>query len=146
LNDERVAEDIASEVFLRLLEALRRGAGPQTNVKGWLMSTANHMIVDHLRRTYRHPHAAIPEDMIDQGPAPSAEYDRRERTRLFRRAYARLTAEQQQVLALRFNDGCSIEETAELMGKNVNAVKALQFRALQAVQRHLGEAADDTIG
>jgi RNA polymerase sigma-70 factor (ECF subfamily) len=50
-----------------------------------------------------------------------------------------LTAEQQHVLALRFGQGYSLEETAAFMDKNVNAVKALQFRALAALQRELGE-------
>ncbi|MFN2152656.1 MAG: sigma factor-like helix-turn-helix DNA-binding protein, partial [Anaerolineales bacterium] len=40
---------------------------------------------------------------------------------------------------LRFGDGYSLEETAAVMQKKVNAVKALQFRALAALQRHIGE-------
>jgi RNA polymerase sigma-70 factor (ECF subfamily) len=50
-----------------------------------------------------------------------------------------LTPEQQHVLALRFGQGYSLEETATFMNKNVNAVKALQFRALAALQREIGE-------
>jgi RNA polymerase sigma-70 factor (ECF subfamily) len=55
-------------------------------------------------------------------------------------AYAQLTSEQQHVLALRFGMGYSLEQTATVMKKNVNAVKALQFRALSALQRQIGEA------
>jgi RNA polymerase sigma-70 factor (ECF subfamily) len=54
---------------------------------------------------------------------------------------AQLTPDQQNVLALRFGEGYSLEETASAMRKNVNAVKALQFRALAALQRNLGEVA-----
>jgi RNA polymerase sigma-70 factor, ECF subfamily len=50
----------------------------------------------------------------------------------------RLTDEQQHVLALRFGQGYSLEETAKVMKKNVNAVKALQFRALTNLQRQVG--------
>jgi DNA-directed RNA polymerase specialized sigma24 family protein len=50
-----------------------------------------------------------------------------------------LTAEQQDVLALRFGQGYSLEETASHLKKNVNAVKALQFRALASLQRQIGE-------
>ena len=35
INDDTVAEDIASDVFMRLLEASQKGQGPQTNLKGW---------------------------------------------------------------------------------------------------------------
>ncbi len=50
-----------------------------------------------------------------------------------------LTGDQQQVLALRFGQGLSLEETAQVMKKKSNAVKALQFRALNALQLKLGE-------
>jgi DNA-directed RNA polymerase specialized sigma24 family protein len=32
-----------------------------------------------------------------------------------------------------------LEETAELMGKKANAIKALQFRALVSLRRNLGD-------
>jgi DNA-directed RNA polymerase specialized sigma24 family protein len=43
------------------------------------------------------------------------------------------------VLALRFGLGFSLDETAAQMKKNANAIKALQFRALAALQRQMGE-------
>ncbi len=54
-------------------------------------------------------------------------------------AMARLTPDQQHVLALRFSQDCSLEETASMVGKSVNAVKVLQFRALAAMRRLLDE-------
>jgi len=80
---------------------------------------------------------------MDQASAPTEEFERREQNRRFQLAYAKLTAEQQHVLALRFGQGYSLEETASVLKKNVNAVKALQFRALAALQRSLGEVPDD---
>ena len=143
LNDAHVAEDIASEVFVRFLEALRQRRGPQSNLRAWLISTAAHIVTDHMRRSYRRPVEALPEDILDQGSGPTDEFDRRELNRRFQTAYAQLTAEQQHVLALRFGQGYSLDETAAVMQKNANAVKALQFRALAALQRTLGEVAHD---
>ncbi len=143
LNDPHAAEDIASEVFVRLLEAVRKHRGPETNLRSWLISTAAHIVTDHMRRSYRRPTEALPEDVVDGSPAPTDEYERREQNRRFQVAYSGLTAEQQHVLALRFGQGYSLEETASVMQKNVNAVKALQFRALNALQRSLGEVVDD---
>jgi len=65
----------------------------------------------------------------------------REQGDAVREAYAELTPDQQDVLALRFGSGYSLEETARMMDKKVNAVKALQFRALAALQRNIGEVA-----
>ena len=54
-------------------------------------------------------------------------------------AMSRLTPDQQHVLALRFSQDLSLEETASMVGKSVNAVKVLQFRALAAMRRLLDE-------
>jgi RNA polymerase sigma-70 factor (ECF subfamily) len=142
-GDPATAEDLASEVFVRLLEALRGRRGPQTNLKGWLLGTASHAIMDHMRRHYRRPVEAMTESLADTGHGPAAEFDLREQNRCMQEAYGRLTSEQQDVLALRFGQGYSLEETALHMKKKVNAVKALQFRALAALQRQIGEAAHE---
>jgi len=139
MNDDTVAEDIASDVFVRLLEASQKGQGPQTNLKGWLIATASNAVNDHLRRQYRRPTEALSDAMPDGNTNISAEVDLREQNRAVQQAYAQLTSEQQHVLALRFNQGYSLEETALYMKKKVNAVKALQFRALAALQRQIGE-------
>jgi RNA polymerase sigma-70 factor (ECF subfamily) len=139
IGDPTLAEDMSSDVFLRLLEAVRSGHPPQTNLKGWLIGTASHVVTDHLRQKYRRPEEEISESMPDRGPSITSEVDQREQNRIVNDAYAQLTPEQQHVLALRFGQGYSLEETAALMSKNVNAVKALQFRALAALQREVGE-------
>jgi len=139
LNDEHTAEDIASDVFVRLLEATQAGRGPQTNLKAWLLATASHIVIDHLRKSYRRPESELPESMPDGAPDPSQDYEKQERGRRVKKAVSTLTEEQQYVIALRFNQGYSLEETANLMQKNVNSVKQLQFRALAALNRALGE-------
>jgi RNA polymerase sigma-70 factor (ECF subfamily) len=139
INDDHTAEDIASEVFVRLLEAAQKKQGPQSSLKGWLIATALHSVNDHLRRQYRRPVEALPDSMPDGGPSLHAEVDAREQNRIVQNAYAQLTSEQQHVLALRFGQGYSLEETAAYLKKNVNAVKALQFRALASLQREIGE-------
>ena len=140
LSDQVVAEDLASDVFVRLLEAVNSKRGPRTNIKGWVIVTASHAVADHLRRRYRRPVETISESFADHQPGPPVEFDLREQNRSVQEAYAQLTPEQQDVLALRFGQGYSLEETAVHMQKNVNAVKALQFRALAALQRQIGEA------
>lgn len=142
LNDEQVAEDISSDVFVRLLEAIEKHRGPKDNIKGWLLATASHAVADHLRRAYRRPTETLIETMPDEGePSMIDEINRREQVDSIQQAYAGLTPDQQNVLALRFGDGYSLEETARVMQKNVNAVKALQYRALAALQRMIGEVA-----
>jgi RNA polymerase sigma-70 factor (ECF subfamily) len=139
INDDTIAEDIASDVFVRLLEAIQKKQGPQSSLKGWLIATASHAVNDHLRRQYRRPVEGLSDLMADNGASVHSEVDAREQNRVVKNAYARLTPEQQHVLALRFGQGYSIEETAAHLKKNINAVKALQFRALASLQRLIGE-------
>jgi len=140
VNDDTLAEDIASDVFVRLLEASKKKKGPQTNLKGWLIATASNAVNDHLRRQYRRPTEALSDSMPDMDTSIRAEVDLREQSQAVKTAYAQLTSEQQHVLALRFGQGYSLDETASHMNKKVNAVKALQFRALASLQRLVGEA------
>jgi RNA polymerase sigma-70 factor (ECF subfamily) len=139
INDDAVAEDIASDVFLRLLEASRKNHGPDTNIKGWLIATASNVVNDYLRRQYRRPTEALSDSMPDSSTSVHTEIDLRDQNRAVRSAYEQLTEEQQHVLALRFGQGYSLEETASHLKKKVNAVKALQFRALASLQRLIGE-------
>lgn len=144
LGDEQLAEDISSDVFVRLLEAVKKGRGPQTNIKGWLLATASHAVADYLRQSYRRPTEVLLDSTPDDSvPSLRDEIDRRDKFDSIHAAYLQLTPDQQDVLALRFGDGYSLEETARVMQKKVNAIKALQFRALAALQRNIGEVVNE---
>ena len=62
LNDENLAEDISSDVFVSLLEASKK------NIKASLISTASHIITDHFRRHYRRPITELPKNLIGRIP------------------------------------------------------------------------------
>ena len=51
LGDQAVAEDVASDVFVRLLEAVQKRRGPQSNIKGWLIATASPRYSCTMKRT-----------------------------------------------------------------------------------------------
>lgn len=139
ISDDALAEDIASDVFVRLMEASQKKKGPQTNLRGWLIATASNAVNDHHRRHYRRPTEALSDSTPDATASVHSQVDVREQNRLVQNALAQLTDEQQHVLALRFGQGYSLEETAAILKKNANAVKALQFRALASLQRQIGE-------
>ncbi len=139
ISDDTLAEDIASDVFVRLMEASQKKRGPQTNLRGWLIATASNAVNDHHRRHYRRPVETLSDAMPDGNASVHLQVDVREQNRVVQEAFAQLTEEQQHVLALRFGQGYSIEETAAILKKNINAIKALPFRALASLQRHIGE-------
>lgn len=141
LSNDSVAEDIAGEAFARLLESVNSGRGPHTNLRGWLMSTTSNLVNDHLRSHYSHPTEKLTEDLNlhAEDPSPTQHVEHMDRNQLLHQALVKLTLEQQQVIAYRFGNSYSLEETAALMDKNVNAIKALQFRAIAALRRNLGD-------
>jgi RNA polymerase sigma factor (sigma-70 family) len=139
LDDDALAEDISSEVFFYWLKAVKTGRPPGVNLRGWLIGTARHMIIDHLRGQYRHPSQPISDTHAYGGEGPSEQVERRDASNALHMALVQLTEDQQQVLALRFGQGYSLEETAAVMKKKTNAIKSLQLRALKALQRKIGE-------
>jgi RNA polymerase sigma-70 factor (ECF subfamily) len=142
LHEDNIVEDLAAEVFLQFLEALNRRRGPDRNLRGWLLGTASNLVHDHLRRKYRRKELLL-EDELDQTQVetqtPEHSWEVLSLKKDVRMALQKLTPEQQHVLALRFADDRSLEETAQALGKKANAVKALQFRALASLRRHLSE-------
>ena len=138
LGDEQISEDIASEVFMRLLDALHKKGGPKVDIRSWLIGTASNLINDHLRRQYSRKTETIEDNEQIVAPGtPEESLEISMQNQQLQEAIRQLTQDQQQVLALRFAGEYSLEQTATEMKKTVNAIKALQFRAVEALKRLL---------
>ncbi len=132
-----VARDLTSEVFEHFLRALDQGGGPEQHLAGWLYGTARNVVANYYRRQEHHEHLPLHEELIDAGDAPDKIAARHIATTQMQAALKELTFDQQQVIILRFLEGLRSKEVARLLDKSVGAVKALQHRALAALQRHL---------
>lgn len=136
IRDPTKAEDVTSETFLRAWRARDRYL-PLGAFDTWLKTIARNIIIDQWRtgkRDYsleQFPNmrsgVGVPEDEIFQMPVSDQ----------LRAAIANLTPDQRQVLALRFYEGYSSEESAALLGKKSIAIRALQFRALEHLRKLL---------
>jgi len=140
LQDQQLCEDISAEVFVRLLDTFHRRDRNIKDVRAWMMGIASNLVNDHYRQKYRRQMEDL--DDLENLPAYQSTEGSVERSMTMeeiRWAMARLTQDQQHVLALRFSQDFSLEETASAVGKSINAVKVLQFRALAAMRRFLDE-------
>ncbi len=144
ISDQATAEDLTSEVFTRLLSALRDQHAPQNTIRGWLFGVASRVVSDYYRRRARAPETALLESLPGGGILPEEAVDRSLAVEALRRALAELPDEQQTVLALRFGAGLKIREVAEQIGKSEGAVKQLQLRAVAALARRLGAKTKQT--
>ena len=139
-DDTETAEDLAADVFVQLVNAFRHGKGPRHSLRGWLFRVARHMLYDHY-----HAHPGFTETVLEEwlpistDDQPETQFMRSLHIESARQAVRQLTVDQQEVLILRFANLLSLQETADIMGKNANAVKQLQLRALGALRRVLQE-------
>jgi len=137
IGDAMAAEDVTADVFVEAWRGIRRYSYRGVPLASWLYRIAHNLIADFLRRRNR----AKTQRLEDNGALTPQSGDEAETVALWQSistAFRRLTLEQQQVLVSRFIEGLSLAETASLMGKNENAVKALEFRALKSVRKVLG--------
>jgi RNA polymerase sigma-70 factor, ECF subfamily len=137
LGDEVLAEDCVSETFSRFLQALRDGRSPD-NVQAYLYRVAHNWITDTYRRGPRFEPLDVemhadPQDGPAYAAAKNIEQER------VRQAMWQLPAEQRMVVGLRFFEDRSHQEAAAIMGKTIEATRALQHRALEALRRMLVE-------
>jgi RNA polymerase sigma-70 factor, ECF subfamily len=135
VGDREVAADLTGEVFLALIKALKTGKPPKTSLTGWLYAVARNLAVDHVKQKVK----LVPllEDLVADTPSLTDQAYLAQLAPLLREALLKLTDEQQDVIALRFGQGLSLYETAEIMDKSVGAVKALQHRALASLSRFI---------
>ena len=137
VSERAVAEDLTSEVFLRLLSALRDRSAPQNTLRGWLYGVASHVVNDYHRKQYRVEQVELHDSLPSDAAGPADRVASALRWREVQAALPKLTAEQREVLALRFGQELPIREVARLVGKSEGAVKQLQARAIAALSRHL---------
>ncbi|MGA7104567.1 MAG: sigma-70 family RNA polymerase sigma factor [Candidatus Deferrimicrobiaceae bacterium] len=133
--DVRDAEDLAGEVFVRMLEAIPRQTG---SLEAWLFRIAGNVLTDHYRkRAVRSGEVELPEE-IQGGDDPGAVVERKLDGDRLRKGLQVLTEEQRETVILRFVMGYEHGEVAEIMGRSAGAIRALQFRALSALKGALG--------
>jgi len=132
--DGQTVEDLSGEVFVRVLEGLRRGQAWRDSPQGWVMGIARHVVTDHYRRRERAVEVKLSDELVANGVAsPPQQAWLNERKRRLVQAIEQLTEEQREVILMRFIEGINIEGVAKALNKTPGAVKGLQYRALQAL-------------
>jgi RNA polymerase sigma-70 factor, ECF subfamily len=138
IGDAQVAEDLTGDVFVKVLEAIRSKRIWRLSFQGWLYRIAHNVAVDW----FRSGHSVVREpldglELAADTPEPGAQVAAIWSHEELHRALLALPETQQQVLVLRFGEELKTREVAEIMGKSVGAVEALQHRALTALKEQL---------
>lgn len=134
VDDLRDAEDLAGEVFVRMLGSIGEQQG---SLEAWLFRIAGNVVTDHYRkRAVRSGEVELLEE-ISGGGDPLEAVERKLDGDRLRKGLRVLTEEQRETVILRFVMGYAPEEVAAMTGRTSGAVRALQFRALGALRAAL---------
>ena len=141
VGDRHDAEDLTTQTFLKMLEAIGRFRWQSVPFSAWLFRIAHNLAIDHFRARRRvQPEGEVPEP-------PGQEESSAEQQAMDSIGQAgmltlieRLSMEQRQVLTLKFLFGFANADVAGILDKTEGAVKSLQHRALASLQKHVAAA------
>jgi RNA polymerase sigma-70 factor (ECF subfamily) len=137
-GERQTAEDLFQETWLRVLEHGRQYNG-RTKFVTWLLTIARNLAIDHFRRKKPASLEGLMESEEHPREFPSAEpsaYEvvlRGEESDRLLAAMNRLPAEQREAIALRFQEGMSLEEIAQVTHAPLSTVKSRLYRGLEAL-------------
>jgi RNA polymerase sigma-70 factor, ECF subfamily len=142
-REQESAQDLTQEVFVRVIKGIGgfeyRG---EKSFLGWLYTIAGNVLIGQARRK-RAISTPLDDNMEVVDPrGQEAVLSVFDRVSLMH-AMSQLTGDQQQVLTLRYFGDMTNQEIAASTGKTEGAVKALQHRALQALQQILEREGGD---
>jgi len=134
VHDRQTAEDIFQETWIRVLEQGHR-YDPRHNFVTWLLTIARNLAIDNLRR--KRPAALddlppMAEPTVSGPGAFDITLQHQQAARLDG-ALNRIPGEQREAILLRFQEGMSLEEIAEITKAPLSTVKSRLYRGLEAM-------------
>jgi len=134
-NSPDTAEDLAQEVFLRLVRdnfrLLRTYEPDRASLSTWLTLVARSTTLDHLRRR-RLPTVPLDEARDPAAPAPAEPMALKVPPGL-------LSPRQQLVLRLLYERELSVAEAAAALGVDPQTIRSTRHKAIARLRRHFGE-------
>jgi RNA polymerase sigma-70 factor (ECF subfamily) len=136
--DQMEAEDITAEVFMRAWRSISRYRERGFTFSAFLFRIARNVLIDMRRK--RKPLSLITDDEVVDLPdedhqEPSVLVATKMQHSELVKILDQLREDYRTVLVLRFLNELSPEETSQVMGRSVGAVRVLQHRALAALRK-----------
>lgn len=137
----REPEDLLGEVFLQVARGIAGFSGTEEGFRSWVFTIAHNRVIDERRHRRRHPVDPV-EVVTDKAtPAQSSAEHALEilATERVRGLVDQLAPAQRDVMMLRIVAGMTVAEVANVLGRSVGGVKALQRRAVASLRRLIDE-------
>jgi len=139
LGTKQLAEDITAETFVRALRSISSFTWQGKDFGAWLTTIARNLITDHYKSSRQRLELvvdAVPE-RTDVTPGPEAAVLASLSSEDLMRAVQALPPEQRDCVLMRFMEGLSIAETAQVLDRSEGAIKQLQLRAIRNLAKSL---------
>jgi RNA polymerase sigma-70 factor (ECF subfamily) len=136
LFDRTTAEDVTSEVFLKMVENLHRFRGTEAQLGNWLYRIATNAVNNHLRKTIWRSNLLKFACEQNNSPLPDCEESSRKLV-LLRQAVLTLKPRYQTIITLRFFENMKLIEIAEVLGSSPGTVRSQLARALEKLRKKM---------
>lgn len=139
VRDSHAADDIVSEVFVKVLRKLNGYRPQKGTLTDWLFAIARNAVRDYLRSMKHRSHLsleAIGEKAASE-PTPEERYIREEALDRLIKALGRLGAREREIVALRFAAGLSNRSIARMCALSEGNVAVIIYRAVRRLQKDL---------
>jgi RNA polymerase sigma factor (sigma-70 family) len=136
-------DGVANDVFVRAFRKIDTFEGEAEQFRSWLFTIAHNAAIDNARARRRRPAATPLEHVAEPATTPDPVADAADAqfgNERVEALLALLSPDQRDVLLLRVVADLSVAETAAIVGKGEEAVKALQRRALAALRRQISSS------
>jgi len=138
VGSEKLAEDLTEQVFLSAWEAIDGYEQRGHPFSAWLYRIAHNAVVDHYRtRKEERPLEAVAFRLADESLGPEETLLKKTEVSRLLNALRELSDEKQDLILLRFVEGLSHSEVAEILGKSEGACRVMQHRALGSLSEIL---------
>ena len=149
VNDEDLVEDIFQDTFIKVMLTIRQGRyTAEGKFRSWLGRIVHNLVMDHFRRQRTHGQelsieGASSEEILQtiQLPSPEAIAEERlihsECVGELSYGMSQLSAEQREVVRLRYWEEKSFKEIAEATGVSINTALGRMRYALQHLRRYV---------
>ncbi len=135
LGSSSDSEDLAQDVFLKMVDKLPNYRLQGVPFAAWLFRIAHNAVIDLIRRRSRRPQVVMDEIYVASDTNIEFEVERSLTNEELIKAMKGLSPAQQDVITLRFASGVSVSDTAKTLGKAEGTVKATQSQSLRALRR-----------
>lgn len=145
VKSQEQAEDLTQEVFLKVWKNFKK-FNPEKKFKTWLFIIAKNTVIDYWRQKKDKTFSdfdtedggnIILDTLADESPLPEEIFDQKDLAEKIDNLLDELTPKEKSLLLLRYKQGFSLTEIAEIFSESVETIKSRHYRSLLKLKQKL---------